>query len=102
MSAVVEKIRLEGIRVNGFPLRLYYLQTERVPDPPVISVPKKLFKRAVKRNLLRRRIKEAYRRVAAGYPHLSGKSILIVYVSNEELDYESIRSALERILGKVK
>ncbi len=48
-----------------FPFRVLYLPHE--PEPPsgwpaiVITVPKRTFKRAVDRNLIRRRVREAYR-----------------------------------------
>lgn len=47
-----------------FPFRVLYLpQPERNVSLPaiVITVPKRLFKRAVDRNLIRRRVREAYR-----------------------------------------
>ena len=48
-----------------FPLRVIYLPVEEdalpAPASVLISVPKKKFKRAVKRNLIKRRMREAYR-----------------------------------------
>lgn len=49
----------------AFPLRVVYMLQEREADAPqaqiLISVPKKCFKRAVKRNRVKRQIREAYR-----------------------------------------
>lgn len=49
----------------AFPLRAVYLQTERrqgcAPVQILISVPKKRFKHAVDRNLIKRQVREAYR-----------------------------------------
>lgn len=49
----------------AFPLRVVYMLQERETDAPqaqiLISVPKKCFKRAVKRNRVKRQIREAYR-----------------------------------------
>ena len=49
----------------AFPLRVVYMLQEREADVPqaqiLISVPKKCFKRAVKRNRVKRQIREAYR-----------------------------------------
>lgn len=48
----------------AFPLRVVYLPLEEEMSAPVsilISVPKKKFKRAVKRNLIKRQVREAYR-----------------------------------------
>ena len=67
----------------------------------IISVPKKLFKRAVRRNLIRRRTREALRHVRAEYADAAGKDILMVYVANEILEYgkivEGVRDALAKI-----
>ena len=65
----------------------------------VVSVPKRLFKRAVKRNLLKRRIREAYRRqkdlVSAPV------DILFIYTAPEVLPYEVIYADMTAILQKI-
>ena len=54
----------------------------------LISVPKRSFKRAVKRNLLKRRIRESYRRQKSLLS--GGVDLLFVYTSREVLPYETI------------
>ena len=54
----------KGQSFVAFPLRVGYLPLEEEMSAPVsilISVPKKKFKRAVKRNLIKRQVREAYR-----------------------------------------
>ena len=63
----------------------------------LISVPKKLFKRAVKRNLLKRRIREAYR-TQKGILTKSGVDILFIYSSKEIFSYEVIKEKVKNIL----
>ena len=66
----------------------------------MVSVPKKFFKRAVKRNLLKRRIREAYRR----NKHLLGSrgvDILFVYCTKEVLPYSAILARVEGILRSI-
>ena len=46
----------------------------------LVSVPKKLFKRAVKRNLLKRRIRESWRKLKHQM-YCSGSDILFIYSS---------------------
>lgn len=53
-----------GKSIPAFPLRVVYMPTEKDNEHPVsilVSVPKRLFKRAVKRNRIKRQIREAYR-----------------------------------------
>ena len=66
------------------------------PSRIVVSVPKRLFKRAVKRNLLKRRIREAYRRQKGLLP---GADLLFVYSSPEVLPYETIFADMGKLLS---
>jgi len=66
----------------------------------MVSVPKRLFKRAVKRNLLKRRLREAYRTRKSLLPP-SATDILLLYNTKEELDFATIREEVEAILKKI-
>ena len=62
---LMEKLFAGGSKsFPAFPLRIVYMPVEGDQLPTIsllISVPKKRFKRAVKRNLVKRQIREAYR-----------------------------------------
>lgn len=71
-------------------------------DRIVVSVPKKLFKRAVKRNLLKRRIREAYRTQKSLLGATEGRrDILFIYNSPEVLPYAAIRAAVAEVLTRL-
>jgi ribonuclease P protein component len=60
----IDLLFTKGQSFVAFPLRVVYLPVEEDSLAPVsilISVPKKKFKRAVKRNLIKRQIREVYR-----------------------------------------
>lgn len=85
----------EGKPVFKYPLKAVFLEGE---GDVVVSVPKRNFKRAVKRNLLKRRIREAYRLNSS----LLGDrrfDIFFHYVSPEIEKYEKIAESLRSILG---
>jgi ribonuclease P protein component len=66
----------------------------------LVSVPKKLFKRAVKRNLLKRRIRESWRKLKHQM-HCSGSDILFIYSTKEVLTYLEIYSNIEKIADRL-
>lgn len=74
----------------------------------VVSVPKKCFRRAVKRNLLKRRIREAYRLNKNLLPvnaEKGGTDIIFIYRTKDILDFGtivlSVRNILENLATKV-
>ncbi len=75
--------------------------SEDSPARIMVSVSKKFFKRAVKRNLLKRRIREAYRTQKALLPEQSGINILFSYSCKELLDYSVIRTEVAEILTRL-
>lgn len=83
--------------------------TEESASPSVevlFSVPKRYHKRANKRNLLRRRTKEAYRlnkQTITDAVSASSKAIdiAIIYSVKERLPYKTIDNAVRRILQEV-
>ena len=66
----------------------------------IVSVPKRLFKRAVKRNLLKRRLREGYRTQKHLLPP-SGVDLLLLYNTAEMMDYPSIAGEVGGILKKI-
>lgn len=82
-------------------LRCKYMpRADEGPSRIVVSVPKRSFKRAVKRNLLKRRIRESYRRQKS---LLTGTwDLLIVYTSREVLPYEAIFADMTEMLCKME
>ena len=66
----------------------------------MVSVPKKLFKRAVRRNLLKRRLRESYR-LQKELLTASGVDFLIAYNSPEVLPFDILFAEVGEILGKI-
>jgi ribonuclease P protein component len=78
-----------------------------VPAKVLISVSKRRFKRAYKRNLLKRRIREAYRlNKHLLIPLLESNNVNIaiafVYLPTEIWDFKSIEKAMQELLTGLK
>lgn len=109
----ITRLFTQGDAFIAYPLRVVYLLEQKKDKESVsvmVSVPKKRFKRAVKRNRLKRLMREAYRLNKQNlWEKLEEKQLQIHiafnYVSNDELDFASIEKkmkvALERIIEKV-
>lgn len=67
----------------------------------LVSVSKKYFKRAVKRNLLKRRIREAYR-LQKSILAAQGIDFMISYSSKEVLSFDEIYKEVGAILTKLE
>ena len=87
-------------------LKFCWLRRDKdAPSRLLVSVPKRYFKRAVKRNLLKRRIREAWRlsKPADANPADAhyGIDLLIQYNSEEIADFATIRTDLAAILQRL-
>lgn len=93
-------------------LKACYMRNDLEYSRIVVSVPKRLFKRAVKRNLLKRRIREAYRLQkellsggAGQMPADGGASfgfdLLLQYNSPEVADFAAIKADVAAVLRRI-
>jgi ribonuclease P protein component len=85
-----------------YPFKVYYrVENGEIINRSMFSVPKKNFKRAVKRNLIRRRIKEAYRLNNNMLKEEIKMDILFVYISKEINEFDQINSRMQEVLVKL-
>ena len=91
-----------------FPLRVVYLPVEELEADAsiLISVSKRRFKRAVKRNRVKRQIREAYRELLNALAEKKCRlAIAFIYLSDQltesSIIEERVKTALARIVEKV-
>ena len=101
----IRRLFVEGKSGFVYPFRYVVLSDATSAGVEVMfSVPKKFHKRANKRNLLKRRTREAYRlngEVLRAKCESQGVDLALVYSSKDILSYKTIENAVERILGQV-
>jgi len=109
----ITRLFTQGDAFIAYPLRVVYLlenKIDREVSSVLVSVPKKRFKRAVKRNRLKRLMREAYRlnkQVLVEKLEERNLQIHIAfnYVSDDELDYATIEKkmklSLQKLLDKI-
>jgi ribonuclease P protein component len=101
-----DKLFAEGTSFLVYPLKIVFAETEidgKFPVKAAFSVSKRLFKRAVKRNLLKRRMREAYRLNKHGFYLRCGDkklTVIFIYVGREILSYQKIEQSMKKALNK--
>ncbi len=111
---ITGEARIEGLFKQGrsfvaYPLRVVYHQTESLHSKTVavlISIPKKRIKSAVKRNRMKRVIREAYRQ-NKHLLNLNSKldmnhiDVAFVYLKDEIVDYVAIEKGVQKALKEL-
>jgi ribonuclease P protein component len=94
--------------VFHYPFRVVYLKhtIAEIEKPAIlISVSKRLFKKAVDRNQIKRRIKEAYRLnkdLLIAHENVNKPSLFaFVYVGKEIMDYSKIETKMKLVLKSI-
>ena len=110
---LIDLLFLSGKSVTAFPFRIkYYLlpTTDAIPLQVLFSIPKKMFKRAVKRNLIRRRAKEVFRLnkhlLYENIPENHKLILAFIYSDNKIHKFEVIEKevikGIEKTIKKIK
>ena len=100
----------KGASFPAYPFRIVYTETENdseIPASILISVPKRRFKRAVKRNRIKRLIRESYRLNKQDFIFFlseKNKSIQMafLFVSDKLPEYNEIEKAMIKALHILK
>ena len=107
----IDLLFANGRSFVAFPLRVIYLPVEEdalsARASVLISVPKKKFKRAVKRNLIKRRMREAYRIHKQELFDALAKNrqrmlVAFLYLDKEILPFSDIDKAMQKALDVLR
>ena len=119
---ICSRTQLEKLFTGGksksfsvFPLRVVYLLTDQpdgdlqhvVPVKMMVSVSKRHFKRAVKRNRVKRQVREAYRQnkeiVVSAMADFPNRQLLLgfIWMSDELHDTDTVARSMQVLLKRV-
>lgn len=96
----IANLSAKGSPLFKFPLKAYWMPGGAEVSRYAVAVPKKSFKRAVKRNLLKRRIREAIRLNQAECLGGFCGDYLFVYIAKDICDFPVVEAAVKEILTK--
>lgn len=86
-----------GKSAKAFPLRMKYIDAETEVSKIVISVPKRLVKKAVERNRIKRQIREAFRQ---NQEIIASKSfhLMFIFTHKSEVDFLTLDRKMKKLL----
>ena len=88
--------------VSAFPIRAVYMPNEVGVVRVMVSVSKRYFKRAVKRNRIKRQLREAYRlQKELLKPLTGGLDIAFLWTSDEQLPTEKVFQKMQTLLQRI-
>ncbi|MCB2219965.1 MAG: ribonuclease P protein component [Bacteroidetes bacterium] len=107
---IIERLFADGNRFTVFPIGVVWLFASLDSSSPVqvlISVSRRKFKRAVDRNLLKRRMREAYRRNKQPFIESLAKggrqcALGLIYNGSELADFNEIEEKIILVLQRLQ
>ncbi|WP_347839615.1 ribonuclease P protein component [uncultured Draconibacterium sp.] len=104
---LIDKLFAEGESFLSFPIKVVYIAsdlTTKVPVQAAFTVSKKTFKRAVKRNRIKRLMREAYRlnkNILLPLPENKQLAVFFIFIGKELYDYNRIENGIKKALFKL-
>jgi ribonuclease P protein component len=102
---IIGELFKSGKLLKQFPFKIVYSYSpyDLSPVKIAISIPKKIHKRAVKRNFIRRKIREVYRLNKHTIHEVAGQkitvNIIVIYISPNIAGYAEIEKKFTEILS---
>ncbi len=102
---LIEKLFEKGKNVSSYPVKLIYLKTSLPEDVKIqagVAVPKKKFKSAVKRNRIKRLLRESYRlNKPLVFNNIEGNfAFLFLYLGKDVPQYKDVEKSMVALLQK--
>ncbi len=103
---LIDRLFSEGRSIKKFPLKLFFIPIENseiTTHKTGVSVPKRIFKKAVDRNYLKRLMREVFRKNKYLVDNNLEKkfALMFIYTGPKKVDYQSLSTCMIWILNKL-
>jgi len=98
---LIQELFDKGSSFYLYPFKVFFLSSNKPANQVMVSVPKSIFKRAVDRNTIKRRIREGYRLNKAKLLQDKFFSIAYIYTAKEILPSALIHQKIVLSLDKL-
>jgi ribonuclease P protein component len=102
---IFESLVHEGRSAFAYPVKAVYLPMELpggVPFQVAFAVSKKRFRKAVRRNRIKRLLREAFRLNQHALDGSGPVAVLFIYVAKEEVPFERLMQQMDKILRQIR
>ena len=99
----IRELFKKGSSFYSFPFKVFLLPQAdaALPHQVLISVPGRNFKKAADRNLIKRRVREAYRLQKHKLPQSTSLAMGLIYSAREIMPFEEIQRKMILSFGKI-
>lgn len=104
---IIDKLFLKGESFLSFPFKIVYLKIDRPSTFPVLagfSVGKRNFKKAVQRNLIKRKMREAYRLNKQNLYNETGENqlaVFFIFIGKTIPEYAVVEAGIKKGIKKL-
>lgn len=105
---IIDKLFVEGKSYFSFPIKLVYIVLKDKDGSHgvqySVSVSKRIFKKAVDRNRVKRQLREAIRLnclIDSGTENGKYIAMMFIYVAKEKLEYGTIENGVKKLSSKI-
>ncbi|MGK7391807.1 MAG: ribonuclease P protein component [Candidatus Cyclobacteriaceae bacterium M2_1C_046] len=98
---IIKELFLKGSSFYSYPIKIFYLPSPEEQTQVMFAVPKKKIKKAVDRNRIKRRMREAYRLNKLLLSPEKCFYIGIVYIADKQEEYQIIETKLKKLIQRL-